>query len=511
MVRRASKQSPPAGPFQFAYDAYEDWYSDITQSLLEPARATFVRVLNEALNSELSELDRYRMRVSASRIKSPGRLWNKMLKPDYAQNITDLNSIFRLVDDLVGVRITCNNLSDVESLREILAALPALGDEEMTTGLCIEPESEKQYIENPKNSGYRAYHLNLVTLVAGVGEWKRARGELQVRTLLQDSWGELTHEDTYKPDTHMPRIVNQISRRMADLLATVDDLAQDLRNELDQMAREGVGDEALSVAPVHTVALDAQDDGAAEVEAKSSPVAPPMPDDVRQAVLSEIRRIINSLTRPATLAEVASRVQASFGREITYAWLGYGSFSSLLKAADPGVALNLNPPGLIIPSGMRSPYRELAEVREADIPILVTRLRMKDKNIPAVPAAELAEMLSVVGKLLDRQLWTELDVDSRTPGILGLNRLTKYGRDLATSDNVNLKRPNLDYLLKALYFSGNLRPELTMGNVTQLMSDWFFVRASIHGLVEDRVAEREELASWFEEARKLHEAQIASG
>jgi len=56
-----------------------------------------------------------------------------------------------------------------------------------------------------------------------------------VRTLLQDSWGELTHEDTYSKSGELPPLVEVLSTRMADLLATLDDIAEDLRNELDRI------------------------------------------------------------------------------------------------------------------------------------------------------------------------------------------------------------------------------------------------------------------------------------
>ena len=41
----------------------------------------------------------------------------------------------------------------------------------------------------------------------------------QVRTVLQDSWGELTHEDTYSKAGESPPLVEILSTRMADLLA----------------------------------------------------------------------------------------------------------------------------------------------------------------------------------------------------------------------------------------------------------------------------------------------------
>jgi len=145
------------------------------------------------------------------------------------------------------------------------------------------------------------------------------RGELQVRTLLQDSWGDLTHEDTYKPGAPLPALVTTISRRLADLLATVDDLAQDLREELDRLAQSAVEDEI----------------GGAD----------------NNVILEETRKIVHSLNRPTPLATIASRLQATFGTGIRPNWLGWGSFKALLLAACPDVNIANYGPGYVIPAG----------------------------------------------------------------------------------------------------------------------------------------------------------------
>ena len=68
--------------------------------------------------------------------------------------------------------------------------------------------------------------INLKTAVNAGLSREVVACELQLRTLLQESWGELTHEDTYKPGSSALRLVTTLSRRMADLLATLDDMAE---------------------------------------------------------------------------------------------------------------------------------------------------------------------------------------------------------------------------------------------------------------------------------------------
>ncbi|HWJ96715.1 MAG TPA: RelA/SpoT domain-containing protein, partial [Acidimicrobiales bacterium] len=129
--------------------------------------------------------------------KDTQRAWKKLQKPQYRSLASDIMNVPEILDDLVGVRIVCNNLSDIQRVKEIIGSLPEF-DPDSLTGLAIEGESERFYLDAPKPSGYRAYHINLVTVVPGSDHVHPMRAELQVRTLLQDGWGELTHEDTYK-------------------------------------------------------------------------------------------------------------------------------------------------------------------------------------------------------------------------------------------------------------------------------------------------------------------------
>lgn len=329
----------PNSSFPFDYAEFSAWYGKLSGSRLEPARQTFLRILDEHLDRELSDFDRYRVRVSASRIKQPLRVWAKMNKTRYAEKINALDDIPAVIDDLVGIRIVCNNLSDLEFLRSILEGMP-VSDPEDRQPIAIQPGSQKDYLENPKKSGYRAYHINLVTVVPGAGELARISGELQVRTLLQDGWGELTHEDTYKPGVKLPPLVETLARRMADLLATVDDLAQDIRGELDRLAQTAVEDPGAEGSPSPAGAEPPALDKDQVVCAQEKPL-----------VLAETARIVSELERPAPLASIAAQLQGTFGTGLVRDWVGYGNFKSLLVDAVPDISIQSVGPGYVIPRG----------------------------------------------------------------------------------------------------------------------------------------------------------------
>lgn len=483
-------------PFSFTYEEFEDWYEAYRRTHLEPARATFVRLLNEQLDDVLTDFDRRRIRLSGSRVKSPARLWAKMQREQYRDHLSEVQDAVTAIDDLVGVRVTCNNLSDIEFLQGVLSGLPFL-DDSPHASLSVESESEKVYVRSPKESGYRAYHINLVTVVPALGGLDYVRGELQVRTLLQDGWGELTHEDTYKPGVPLPPLAVRLARRMADLLATVDDLAQDLRNELDRISREDFGDTATTPPP--------EDDHGHFVATPDSipPVVELYQPTIQATELqAEARRVVLSLTKATSLAAVAQQVQAAFGTKVSGSWGGHGSFKELLKRAVPEASIVGVSPGMVVPPGVAPPTETRegpaeSSPEEEGVPAVVLRLKALDKNVPALAPTRMQSAIRSLLSVLDESTWNDLDIDVSHPGIKDLNRLTKRARDLASDDGVALPRHGLNWLLRGLLFTGNLRPNLTFSDVTTCLAAFVFARAASLNLTDDPSAERAEIEAWM--------------
>jgi ppGpp synthetase/RelA/SpoT-type nucleotidyltranferase len=467
-------------PFSFSWAEFSTWFEEIKKNQLNPARATFFRILTAKLDREISQFDRHRIQVTTSRVKSPARTWAKMTKEKYRGRVTSLESIPEVIDDLVGLRVICNNLSDVLRLQEILADLPSAETNE-SYSLAIEPDSTKDYFESPKESGYRAYHLNLITLVPGFDDHSRVRGELQVRTLLQDGWGELTHEDTYKPGVMLPDLATTIARRMADLLATVDDLAQDLRNELDRLAERAVADDSDSRSdpePPNHLSSSAH-----KVDLADAPISTAS----REALLEEIRRIVGSLTRPAALTDVAQQVQSKFGTDIVRDWAGHTTFKNLLSAAVPDVMVIGPQPGTVIPPGLPSEeVRGLKIGFESEIPALIRSLRGKDRNTPAVGRRKLDQLLREVRDVLTPEAWRTLQIaPDGLAGIREVNKLSRQARNTAAKKGEIVSRQHLDYILKALLWRRALKAGLTLDELRVCLAEHFISRAQVLGIVVD--------------------------
>ncbi|TKR26782.1 hypothetical protein FA014_03815 [Cellulomonas hominis] len=322
----------PDAEFPFTFSQFEEWYEELTRAQLEPARVAFERMMTTELRTLEIESGTGRFRTPTSRIKEPFRLWAKMKMPKYSGRITQLGDIPKVIDDLIGVRIVCVNKADLNAVRKALDGF-ARSSQSNDFGIAIEDNSERDYLSKPKDSGYRAYHANLVTRVSHRNGMFVVRGELQVRTLLQDGWGELTHEDTYKPDQEVPPIVEVLALRMGELLATVDDIAQDIRQELGRDLEAAVVDDAKGAAPDDKVTTEE-------------------PTALSALVAGRAASIITSSKRPLALSQIATQLRGTFGGHELTGWFGHGAFKNFLLDAVPGARIIPIGPSYAVPPGV---------------------------------------------------------------------------------------------------------------------------------------------------------------
>jgi putative GTP pyrophosphokinase len=187
----------------------------------ELAEAELTAALQASIDIECDVNDPDRVRVAFSRIKSKARIAEKIQRRirnreiERPRTIEDVqNSIF----DIVGLRIICKTLRDVDLAAKAVTA---------TYGPRLEQVGDpKDYIRNPKPSGYRSVHYLLRITVDQPGGPVQVPCEVQIRTMMQDAWGELTHENSYKSgDVALPGLFLDLSRHMADLMDQVDQLA----------------------------------------------------------------------------------------------------------------------------------------------------------------------------------------------------------------------------------------------------------------------------------------------
>lgn len=120
-----------------------------------------------------------------TRIKEPESIIKKMKKKnlelDYKEMINNIN-------DIAGIRVICPLQSDIYTIKNLIQKIPG-----------IETVKEKDYIVNPKESGYTAYHLIVRVPVMLSQELIYVKVEVQIRTMAMDFWSSLEHKMMYKP------------------------------------------------------------------------------------------------------------------------------------------------------------------------------------------------------------------------------------------------------------------------------------------------------------------------
>ena len=463
----------------FGYAEFGNWYDAYRADTLEPALDRAIDALRRELDDALSDRDLARIRSISGRVKSKRRTWRKVSQPRYRQQIDGVDDIPTVLDDLIGMRLTCTNLRDLEMVQVALENLPHRTTKKRLLGL--DPTSERDYVESPKESGYRGWHVNLAVQHDGTA----ITCELQVRTLLQDSWGELTHEDAYSKSGELPPLVEVLSTRMADLLATLDDIAEDLRNELDRIDEEIV---AETVGRPGTESVDETD-----VALAVGPGA-----DAADILLERWL----SLDRPLEISSLAWALQNEFGAEVSDDWFGYGTFKRFLRAAVPDGEISGDRRVYLLPAGGTVEPDDAAEHDESGvaggstddsstIPDEARQLRRIDRGFPLVETEQWQRIYEHLAEAWRR-------VGAGTPSTRMVNQLTRSARDRARTTGDPLTRRHLDHVAKAVLATSGSGEPLDADQIGEAFASSVLQRlADLRIVTPDDAASRARVGRWL--------------
>lgn len=184
---------------------------------------TKFRVLNEEFS--LAH-DRNPIENIKTRLKSMDSIAEKMKRkhvPLSAENIE------KELNDVAGVRIVCTFIEDIYHLAECLLAQDD-----------IKLIEQKDYIKNPKPSGYRSLHLIVEVPIFLENEKRPMRVEVQLRTISMNFWASLEHQLRYKksiPENERAVIADEL-RSCADQNAMLDEKMQEIRRHIESSQKD---------------------------------------------------------------------------------------------------------------------------------------------------------------------------------------------------------------------------------------------------------------------------------
>lgn len=159
-----------------------------------------------------------------SRIKTKESAFKKLEKKGYDIDIENLTTH---VHDMVGIRIVCSFLSDVYDIVNMI---------EKSQNLKI--VEKRDYIKNPKKSGYSSYHLIVQIPIYLNDEVEYIKAEIQIRTMAMDFWASLDHKIQYKFNS-IPKEVKEEMYNCSLAIKALDDKMINL-NEIVKQKKKTV-------------------------------------------------------------------------------------------------------------------------------------------------------------------------------------------------------------------------------------------------------------------------------
>lgn len=158
------------------------------------------------------------IQVITSRIKDQQSILDKMRRHGYP--ITAENAVNKL-HDIAGVRAICAFEDDCYQIAETL-----LKHQDIT--LC----QKKDFIQNPKPSGYRSLHLIISVPIYLAAGKRDVKVEVQLRTISMDYWAEMEHALRYKQRVTFPPELDREILECAAISAQLDERMGRLHDNL---------------------------------------------------------------------------------------------------------------------------------------------------------------------------------------------------------------------------------------------------------------------------------------
>ncbi|MBN2142693.1 hypothetical protein JW711_05180 [Candidatus Woesearchaeota archaeon] len=131
------------------------------------------------------------------------------------------------ITDIVGIRVICKFIDDVP---EIMGLIKSWEKPKFRNALDkfvvdqVEVVEEQDHIDNPKESGYRSYHV--------VCRAKDLFFEVQIRTIAMDFWASTEHMLKYKYGGDLPQEIREKLKSIADIGSTLDLAMNDIRQDV---------------------------------------------------------------------------------------------------------------------------------------------------------------------------------------------------------------------------------------------------------------------------------------
>ena len=164
----------------------------------------------EILNDEFQHVHQYNpIEYVKTRLKTPESIVKKLKRYGYEDSIQNM---IEYCNDIAGIRIVCSFTSDIYRLADMI------GRQNDITVISI-----KDYIKNPKPSGYKSYHMIVTIPIFLSDRMVDTKVEIQIRTIAMDFWASLEHKIYYKFEGHAPSYISHDLQECSKIVSELDE------------------------------------------------------------------------------------------------------------------------------------------------------------------------------------------------------------------------------------------------------------------------------------------------
>ena len=203
--------TPTAAAFQQQYREMMQLYSAAVREV-----RTKVEILDEEFRTRYARIPIHHI---DSRLKSPQSMMKKLARKGLPQT---LEAAEANLNDIAGIRIVCNYLDDIYRIADLLQRQRD-----------VEFVHLRDYIQNPKESGYRSLHLVIRIPVFLSSHTELVPVEVQIRTIAMDFWASLEHQLRYKSNHETTQQLRRRLQHCAEASAALDREMQDIYREIN--------------------------------------------------------------------------------------------------------------------------------------------------------------------------------------------------------------------------------------------------------------------------------------
>lgn len=182
----------------------------------------------QVLNNDMSvRYSRNPIEFIKTRIKSPESIAEKLVRKGLDISI---ESMVNNLNDVAGIRVICSFIDDIYEIAKMLERQSDI------TVLEI-----KDYIKNPKDNGYRSYHMIIEIPVFFSDKPMNMRVEVQIRTIAMDFWASLEHDLKYKKNLDWSTEISRELKECAENINFTDRKMMAIRNSITEFndSKEG--------------------------------------------------------------------------------------------------------------------------------------------------------------------------------------------------------------------------------------------------------------------------------